>query len=279
MKTVDKVTRRAFLAASAAAPLALAAKSHIPVGLELYSVREQLKTDTMGTLDAVAKMGYKCVEFYAPYYDWTPAYAKEVRGHLDSLGLKCHSTHNSIHSFSPSGIGKAIELNGILGTRYVVCASPGKVTTIDDWKAVAGLLNTANDSMQKAKLHTGYHNHQLEWKPVDGQVPMELLAAQTEKTVLLQLDVGTCVEMKRDPVAWINANPGRIRALHLKEWSPDTGYKALFGEGVAPWKEIFAAAEKKGGVEFYLIEQEGSRFPELETASRCLANYKELRKT
>jgi sugar phosphate isomerase/epimerase len=65
--------------------------------------------------------------------------------------------------------------------------------------------------------------------------------------------------------------------LHLKEWSRDNGYKALFGEGVAPWKEIFAAAERKGGVEFYLIEQEGSRFSEKETAAKCLEAYKELR--
>jgi sugar phosphate isomerase/epimerase len=94
---------------------------------------------------------------------------------------------------------------------------------------------------------------------------------------MLQLDVGTCVEAGHDPVEWINANPGRIRSLHLKEWSPDKGYKVLFGEGTAPWKAIFAAAEKKGGVEFYLIEQEGSRFSEKESAQKCLEAYKELR--
>jgi sugar phosphate isomerase/epimerase len=80
-------------------------------------------------------------------------------------------------------------------------------------------------------------------------------------------------------VAWIDVNPGRIHCIHCKDWAPgpDKGYRVLFGEGVSPWTKIFAAAEAKGGIEYYLIEQEGSRFPELETAERCLANWKKLK--
>src|SRR5205807_7997780 len=109
---------------------------------------------------------------------------------------------------------------------------------------------------------------------VDGKRPIGGLAANTPKDVMLQLDVGTCVEVGSDPVAWINANPGRINSLHCKDWAPgeDKGYRVLFGEGVCPWNKIFDAAESVGGVEYYLIEQEGSRFPPLETAERCIAN-------
>ncbi|HEU0142155.1 MAG TPA: sugar phosphate isomerase/epimerase, partial [Bryobacteraceae bacterium] len=99
----------------------------------------------------------------------------------------------------------------------------------------------------------------------------------TEKSVVLQLDVGTCLEVGSDPVAWIRKNPGRIASIHLKDWSPDRGYKVLFGEGAAPWKKIFEAAEQTGGVEQYLIEQEGSDYPPMETADRCLANFRKLR--
>ena len=271
------MSRRAFVAATLAAPVALYAKSRIPIGLELYSVRDDLKADPMDTLAYVAKDGYRCVEFYAAYYDWTPEYAHTVRAKLDELKIKCHSTHNTLQSFSPKGIEKAIELNKILGASYIVCAHPGNVTTLEGWKSVAEILNTANDHMAKSKLHAGYHNHDLEWKPVEGTVPMELLAKSTDKSIMLQLDVGTCLEAGRNPVEWINANPGRIRSLHLKDWSPQKGYKVLFGEGVAPWKEIFAAAEKKGGAEYYLIEQEGSRYSEKETAALCLKDYKQLR--
>src|SRR5438105_10612985 len=100
---------------------------------------------------------------------------------------------------------------------------------------------------------------------------MEVLAANTPKDFMLQLDIGTCIEAGSDPVAWINEHPARINSLHCKDWSPEEGkdYKVLLGEGVAPWKKILDAAEKTGGVEFYLIEQEGSAYPPLETAERC----------
>ena len=260
------------------APFAASAASRkqIPVGLELYSVRDELKKDLPGTLDAVAKMGYECVEFYSPYYDWTPEYAKQVRTQLDTLKVRCYSTHNDLKSFKPDGIQKAIDLNKALDGRYVVLANPGEITSIDGWKRVADTLNTANDTFKSHGLHAGYHNHQLEWKPIGGQKPMEVLAANTDKSIMLQLDVGTCLETGNDPVAWIEQNPGRIRSIHCKEWSPQKGYRVLFGQGVAPWKKIFAAAETTGGVEYYLIEQEGSEFPELETAERCLVAYHNL---
>jgi sugar phosphate isomerase/epimerase len=281
MNNCENLTRRSFVAlatAGLAAPqAALGAAKKVPVGLELYSVRNALKANLMTTLDGVAKMGYQVVEFYAPYYEWTPAYAKEVRAKLDDLGMRCYSTHNGMASFSPGdGIGKAIELNNILGSHYIVMASAGRVNGADGWKRVADILNVANTRMKANKLHTGYHNHAAEWKAVDGKVPMEILAAGTDKTVMLQFDVGTALEEGRDPVAWINSNPGRIRSLHLKEWNKAKGYKCLLGEGDGPWKKIFAAAEKKGGVEYYLIEQEGSEFPEMDTAAKCLAAYKKL---
>jgi sugar phosphate isomerase/epimerase len=272
----DTFSRRSFLALMAAAPLAARANTHIPLGLELYSVRHDLEKDLMGTVKGVAKMGYECVEFYSPYYNWTADYAKQVRKELDDLGIRCYSTHNDFKSFSPDGINKAIELNRTLSTHYVVLAHPGNVNGIDDWKRVAETLNRANDTLAGQGLHAGYHNHQLEWKPVEGQKPIELLAASTDKSIMLQLDVGTCLETGNDPVAWIERNPGRIRSMHCKEWSPEKGYRVLLGEGVGQWQKIFAAAEATGGIEYYLIEQEGSAYPEMETAERCLAAYRKL---
>ncbi len=106
---------------------------------------------------------------------------------------------------------------------------------------------------------------------------MEVIAANTPKDFMLQLDLGTCMEVGSDPVAWINANPGRINSLHLKDWDKEHGYRVLVGQGAVPWKQIFAASEKVGGVEYYLIEQEGSDYPEFETAKLCLDAYKKIR--
>jgi len=282
-------SRRSFLGLVAAAPLAaagpfrgalaaIAPYKQIPIGLELYSVRDDLAKDLPGTVAAVAKMGYQCVEFFSPYYSWTEDKAKQVRKQLDDLGIHCYSTHNDRRSFTDAGVQKAIDLNKILGTKYIVLAHPGmEPKTADGWKEIADLLNKGNSKMSESGLHAGYHNHDAEWHPIDGQRPMDILAAGTDKSIMLQFDVGTCLEAGADPVAWIKQNPGRIRSMHLKDWSPQNGYKVLFGEGMAPWKQIFAAAESVGGAEYYLIEQEGSRYPEIETAQRCLEAYRKMR--
>jgi sugar phosphate isomerase/epimerase len=272
------LTRRSLLAATLPAMAAwklMGMEKHIPVGLELYSVRDDLKRDLPGTVDAVAKMGYECVEFFSPYAEWTPDYAKQVRKQLDDLKIRCYSTHNDMQSFG-SGLDHAIELNKTLNAKYIVMASAGKPDSIDGWKKVADTLNQANAKMSAQGLHAGYHNHDVEWRPINGQIPMHVLAENTDKSVMLQLDVGTCVEAGADPVEWIESQPGRIRSLHLKDWSADKGYHVLFGQGSVPWQKVFAAAESKGGVEYYLIEQEGSEFPEMETADRCLVAFKSL---
>ena len=271
-------SRRSFLAFSAILPWALRAPgaARIPVGLELYSVRNALKLDLTGTVRAVAAMGYQCVEFYAPYFDWTESQAKEMRRLLDDLGIHCYSTHNNSSYLAPDQISRARDLNLILGCKYVVMASSQPKPGLDGWKAIADSLNFAAEQLEPSGLKAGYHNHQAEFTPEDGIRPIEILAKNTRSTVMLQLDVGTCIEAGSDPVAWIRSNPGRIRSLHLKEWSPDPGkgYTVLFGEGVADWKHIFEAAENVGGVEYYLIEQEGSRFSELDTARKCLDAFR-----
>jgi len=280
MMSRSPLSRRSFLALTAAAPLASAQSrgKRIPVGLELYSVRDELKKDLMGTVRAVAKMGYQGVEFYSPYFSWTPDYAKEVRKLLDDLGIRCYSTHNSASSFAPENLSKAMDLNQIIGSKFIVMASAGKVDGLDGWKGVAGRLNQGAEKMKPQGLRAGFHNHQTEFTPIDGKRPMEVLAANTTKDVVLQLDVGTCIHAGSDPVAWIEKNPGRIVSMHCKDWSPDAAkaYKVLLGEGVAPWKKLFQAAEKTGGLEYYLIEQEGSAYPPFETAERCLATFRKL---
>jgi len=252
------------------------ASRSIAIGLELYSVRDALKQDPEGTVRSVAKMGYECVEFYAPYFEWNEAQAKQMRQLLDELGIRCFSTHNDEHYFDADKINRARDLNLILGSKNLVMASADLKKGSEAWKAVADKLNSAAEQLEGSGLKTGYHNHKPEFTPVHGVRPIEVIAKDTKPSVMLQLDVGTCLEAGSDPVAWIRDNPGRIRSLHLKDWSSDPakGYKVLFGEGSADWKNIFAAAESVGGVEYYLLEQEGSRFSELETANRCLQSFR-----
>jgi len=251
-------------------------KKKIPVGLEMYSVRNEMAKNIFEPVKLVAKMGYEVAEFYGPYMTWTIDQAKEMRKLLDDLKMKCLSTHNGADSLTDAKISKAIELNNILGSKYIVAASAGRIEGADGWKKFADTLATSAEKVKGAGLKVGFHNHQTEWKPVDGQRPMDILAKGTPKYVMLQLDIGTALEAGVDPVEWINANPGRINSIHCKDWSKEKGYRVLFGEGAAKWKDIFKAAEKKGGVEFYLVEQEGYDLPPYEVAEKCLANFKKI---
>ncbi len=164
-------SRRSFLAMSAMLPLSLRAfaASSVPVGLELYSVRNALKDDPMGTVRTVAQMGYQVVEFYAPYFDWTEPQTREMKKLMDDLGVRCHSTHNSSSYFTTENLKKAQDRNLILGSTYVVMSSSEPKPGLDGWKEVADTLNSADDQLKKAGLKTGYHNHELEFTPVRWQ--------------------------------------------------------------------------------------------------------------
>ena len=146
------------------------------------------------------------------------------------------------------------------------------------YDAIAGTSSGDTiDLIQRLAREELPQNMQYEWTDMSY---LEVIAGNTPKEFALQLDVGTCLKAGSHPVAWIRGNPGRIHSMHCKDWSPDPakGYTVLFGEGAGDWKAIFAAAESVGGVEYYLIEQEGSRMSELDTVRQCLKSYREMRK-
>ncbi|MBN8247259.1 MAG: sugar phosphate isomerase/epimerase [Verrucomicrobia bacterium] len=279
-------TRRSFLASLGTAALAtplLAAEDRasrpIPVGLQMYSVRGEEKRDLLATLRAVRGMGYDCVEFWAPYAAWTPERAREVRRQLDDLGLRCHSNHTAAADFAAPALPRIVELNHILGSRRVIMAHAGPQPDLDGWRRTAAVLARASAALGSEGLSVGYHNWDVDFRPVDGVRPVDILTGNTPREVFFELDVATCLAAGADPIAFVRANAGRIRTYHLKDWSsdPQKQYRVLLGEGIGRWKELLDVAETVGGVEYYLIEQEGSRFSELETARRCLENLQAIR--
>jgi len=275
------ITRRSFLALSAAAlPLAAMAKfkTDIPVGIEMYSVRESLKQDPFGTVRQIAKLGYEGLEFYAPYFEWSVEQTKEMRALLDELKIRCFSTHNDLAYFAPDKLQRTTEMNQILGSKYVVLAWADP-KTLDGWKKIADTLNDSATKIEAEGLRVAYHNHEQEFKPLEGKRPIDIIAANTKKSIALQLDVGTCMEAGVDPVAFIRANAGRVRSIHCKEWSrdPAKGYKVTIGNGEANWPKIFEAAEGVGGIEYYLIEQEEGEGGEMQVAEQSLKAFRKLR--
>jgi sugar phosphate isomerase/epimerase len=215
------LSRRAFLALSAVLPWVFKAQASqpIPIGLELYSVREALKRDLEGTLRSVGKIGYQCVEFYAPYFEWSATRTKQIRQLLDDLGLRCYSTHNDESYFKADKILRARDMNLTLGCKYMVMSSSDPKPTVDGWKGVADELNSAADRLEQSSLKVGYHNHETEFTPLAGIRPMEIIAKNTKPSIMLQLDVGTCVKAESDPTAWSQrASGGHGRRSRPASW-------------------------------------------------------------
>ncbi|MBL9167753.1 MAG: sugar phosphate isomerase/epimerase [Verrucomicrobiales bacterium] len=282
----DGISRRSFLAAVGATPWALSTaaaeprtRPKIPIGIQMYSVRDDEKRDLISTLGRLREMGYECVEFWAPYLDWTPSRAREIRRRLDDVGLRCYSNHTAAKHFAEESLSRAIELNHILGSRYVIMAHAGTQENLDGWRRTAEVLAQSATKLRKAGLGCGYHNWDVDFRPLEGTRPIDILTGNTPQEVAFQLDVATCLAAGADPLAFIRANPGRIKTYHLKDWSsdPQKGYRVLLGEGVGRWGPLLETAETSGGVEHYLIEQEGSRFSQMETAKRCLDVFRSLR--
>jgi sugar phosphate isomerase/epimerase len=250
----------------------------VPIGLELWTVRTDVNKDLLSTLSAVARLGYESVEFYSTYLDWTLAYAQEVRATLDTLGLACSSTHNGMRAFTPEALPKTVELNHILGSRIAVVASVPAIADLAGWHKASDAFSDVAERLRPHGIAAGYHNNQREWTELDGELPIEIVASRTPEDFVLQFDVGPAVQHGIDAPAWIRGHAGRIRSVHLRDWSATKGYNIAFGEGDCPWPAIFEAAEDAGIVETYLVEN-GHSTPDEEfpIAARSIANWRRLR--
>ena len=246
----------------------------IPIGLQLYSIREDCKRDLSGALSGVAKMGYEGVEF-AGYYDRE---AKELRKMLDELGLKCCGTHIRLDSFLGDALKSTVEFNLELGNKYLVLPSLPKDRRepLSAWFETAGLVNEIAEKLKPHGMRVGYHNHTFEFKEMEGGVPWDVFFENTAPEVIMQLDTGNALEGGADPVEVLKKRPGRATTIHLKEYSARND-KALVGEGEVKWGEIFAVCEREG-TEWYIVEQESYAYPPLECAEKCLENLRGMGK-
>jgi sugar phosphate isomerase/epimerase len=262
------LSRRQFalLAAASAAGLKAQTKKQFPIGLQQTAVGRNIQQDLTGTLRAIAKMGYDLVEFSAgSFMTWTPDQARQVRRLLDELNLKCRSTHNEIVSFSGDGLSKSIELNQIIGSDTLVSVrgpaptpgggrgaarggTPATPPTLDAWKRFSEQLSQAADRIRSAKMTLGFHNHGIEFEPVEGTRPIDVLAANKDITSF-HLNIGLCLQGGGDPIAFVEQCPGRIQSMLIQDY-----------KGQARWKEIFSAAEGKGGLQFYLLQRTDGLF-------------------
>lgn len=285
--TAGAISRRGFLAATAAAALSAQRRKHVPIGLLIYAVLADWKRDFDGTLKAVAAMGYEGLEL-TQYESWTPARGKEVRALLDSIRLKVFATHTEPEYFLPGDKMKAmIELNQILGTQTVCCVR-GLATTptgigyhakataeLDAWKELTDVLQRASATLKQHKMACSFHNHAVEFQPKDGVKPIDILAKS--KDLRFHIDVNVCRRAGADPVAFMKQYPGKTECLLLTDGPAGANRHApLFGKGDTPWKDVFATAEGVGGVKYYLLTHGATEMTPLDTVKRDLEQYRSI---
>jgi sugar phosphate isomerase/epimerase len=126
-------------------------------------------------------------------------------------------------------------------------------------------------------MRVGYHNHSIEFKPLDGEMPWDTFFGNTPREVIMQVDVGNALDAGADPVAFMRKYPGRAATIHVKEYSK-ANPKAYVGEGDVKWKEVFDLLEKSGGTEWYIVEYEVEGVPPVEGVRRCLENLRKMGK-
>lgn len=265
--------RRTFLTTATGGTLAALASNAYSadrlnkIGVQLYTVRNEMAKDFDGSLRKIAGLGYKQVEF-AGYYNRDP---KQVRALLDSLGLEAPSAHVPLRDIREN-LPRAIETAKTVGHRYLICPylMENERKTLDQYREYAALFNKAGEECSKAGIQFGYHNHDFEFMPIEGKMPFELLLAETNrKLVKIELDLYWTVKAGQKPIEFMKKHPGRFVAFHVKDMdASERGFFTEVGRGVINFREIFQAG-RKAGVELFIVEQDqtpGSPFDSLKVS-------------
>ena len=264
---MSNTSRRTFLKASAAVAAVAAAGAErlaakplsLPIGLQLYSVRELLPKDFDGTLAKVRADGYTEVEA-AGYYDRT---AVDFRKAMDKAGLRCTSTHHTL-ALLLAHQDELIEYGHTLGLDYIICPWPRRrdpaltgELTLDDWRWVAEQLNRIGEKVKAAGMSFGYHNHDMEFTPEGGVVIFdELLRLTDPKLVCFEMDCGLVAMAGRNPVDYLSKMPERFPLMHVKavvKGADGKFHDTNLGRGVPDYQPVLRAAT---ALKHYFIEQE-----------------------
>ena len=255
-------------------------EGHIPLGIQLWTVKDEAAKDLEGTLRKVYAAGFREIEF-AGFYGKPAAETGKL---LKDIGFSLVSMHANATAISKDGAQILADAK-TLGLKYVVCSSPGvtpekeklpweermKSVDLNDWKWNADLFNKFGKQVADAGMTFGYHNHSAEFKKFGDKTAFDWLFANTDpKLVKIELDVGWVAVAQQDPVALLNKYKDRVIALHVKDVGKrgadgkDPPSVAL-GEGTVDWKSVISTAKKNGTKAFFYEQEEPFTRPILES--------------
>lgn len=264
-KSTPQQSRRQFLKHTGIAGMALAipmcrglseVRTVENVGLQLYTLRNQMAEDFEGTLARVAQLGYKEMEF-AGYFDNS---ARDVRRMLDSLGLTSPAAHIQLTAIR-NNLQAEVDFAATLGQQYVVVPSlPANERTLADYQRHAELLNRAGEVCRRSGLMMGYHNHDFEFEETGGRVHYDVLLEETDpQLVAMELDLYWIRNAGVNPKNYFERYPGRFAMLHVKDMARN-GSMVEVGRGTIDFPELFAY-EDTAGFKHYFVEHDNPEDP------------------
>jgi sugar phosphate isomerase/epimerase len=241
----------------AAAPAAPAAPR---IGIQLWSVKDELKQDFEGTLSKLAAMGFQGVEFAGEF----GRFAKDpagLRAFLDKQGLQCAGAHLDFAALADERFAQTTTFYQTIGCRNLVIAWDKRGASNEGAVAIARELAALTGKLQPLGMRIGYHNHAQEMTGPEGRTPWDTIAGRTPQQTILQQDIGWTVFAGKDPVVMIDRYPGRTITSHFKAKLPEGAQGTpLIGQDRTDWPAVYAAARREGGAEWIVLEQE--EYPE-----------------
>jgi sugar phosphate isomerase/epimerase len=234
------------------------------IGLQLYTVRAALEADFDGTLARVAAIGYREVEF-AGYFGRT---SRQVSASLRRAGLVAPSAHVPLDALGSQWEG-VIENALAIGHHYLVVASSGTVPDLDGYRRIAERFNAAGNAAKKAGIRLGYHNHDVEFVPIAGERPYDVLLGATDPNyVCFEMDLYWITKAGADPLSYFTRWPGRMELVHVKDADPAPPHRMTdVGAGMLDWRSLLGQGTKAGVRHFFVEQDEASDPFESITAS------------
>jgi len=239
----------------------------IPIGFQTFPIRDMLAKDFPGTLKTMAGFGYKLVEMCSP-----SGYAQIGFGFLSSMkttdiksiitdaGLLCPSCHFGKAEFAPDKLDRSIEFAHDLGLSQMICSTfwLPKTALLKDYYDDADKLNKAAEKIKSAGMQTGFHNHEMEFAMLEGQLIYDALMSHFDPDLVKMQFQTEVIQLGYKAATYFKKYPGRFISSHLSDWTNDKK-EAAIGQGIIDWKEYFAAA-KTGGVKNFFVEMNFDKF-------------------
>jgi len=248
------------------------------IALQLYTLRDLCAERGLpDVLKEVAKIGYDGVEF-AGFHNMR---AELLKDELDKNELQVAGAHIPLDDFLEKNLPETVRYNHAIGNRTLICPAlpePWR-DSIASWRKSAAFFSELAAELGQHGLRLGYHNHTIEFQPMEGVLPWDVFYGNTKKEIIMQLDTGNALAVGVDVAPFIERYPGRSLTVHLKDWARDGKSQPLIGEGDVNWTEIFRLCHEIGATEWYIVEQESDTLPALECAARSLENLRHMLQT